>query len=386
MKRDKSKIAALILAAGYSSRMGDFKPLLPLGQSRVIERAVSSFLRAGIQDVRVVVGYRAEALIPILDHLGVKTIPNVHYDSGMYSSLVAGVRSLDPEVEAFFLLPGDHPLVKPQTVQDLIDTYQGSQAGIIYPCFLQWRGHPPLIATLYIDEILSGEPLGGLRVILTRHEDAALNVEVADQGVLLDVDTPEDYQKALAYSLREDIPTQQECHMILRKSRVSQEVIGHVRSVAHLAQQWAILLNQRGFNLDLDLIVAAGWLHDLAKGQPDHARKAARMLSAWGYPRVAKIVAVHMDILLEVEQPLDEAQIIYLADKVALGTCVVSLSEKFGPCFERFADQPEVMKAVTRRLKNAEAIKARLEAVLGIPLEATLEVMGQRSIRQWIAG
>jgi CTP:molybdopterin cytidylyltransferase MocA len=386
MKRDKSKIAALILAAGYSSRMGDFKPLLPLGQSRVIERAVSSFLRAGIQDVRVVVGYRAEALIPILDHLGVKTIPNVHYDSGMYSSLVAGVRSLDPEVEAFFLLPGDHPLVKPQTVQELIDTYQGSQARIIYPCFLQWRGHPPLIATLYIDEILFEEPPDGLRVILTRHEDAALNVEVADQGVLLDVDTPEDYQKALAYSLREDIPTQQECHMILRKSRVSQEVIGHVRSVAHLAQQWAILLNQRGFNLDLDLIVAAGWLHDLAKGQPDHARKAARMLSAWGYPRVAKIVAVHMDILLEVEQPLDEAQIIYLADKVALGTCVVSLSEKFGPCFERFADQPEVMKAVTRRLKNAEAIKARLEAVLGIPLEATLEVMGQRSIGQWIAG
>jgi CTP:molybdopterin cytidylyltransferase MocA len=271
-------------------------------------------------------------------------------------------------------------------VQELIDTYQGSQAGIIYPCFLQWRGHPPLIATLYIDEILFEEPPDGLRVILTRHEDAALNVEVADQGVLLDVDTPEDYQKALAYSLREDIPTQQECHMILRKSRVSQEVIGHVRSVAHLAQQWAILLNQRGFNLDLDLIVAAGWLHDLAKGQPDHARKAARMLSAWGYPRVAKIVAVHMDILLEVEQPLDEAQIIYLADKVALGTCVVSLSEKFGPCFERFADQPEVMKAVTRRLKNAEAIKARLEAVLGIPLEATLEVMGQRSIGQWIAG
>lgn len=197
MIRDVHKISALVLAAGYSSRMGAFKPLLPLGETTVIEKAVSSFLAAGIQDIRVVVGHRADEVIPVLDRLGVKSIINGHYSRGMYSSVTAGVRSFEPEVQAVFLLPGDNPLVKPQTILELIKFYKESEAGIIYPCFKGLRGHPPLISARYIKSILAWNQPGGLRVLLSNYARDALKVEVADQGVVLDMDNPTDYQKVL---------------------------------------------------------------------------------------------------------------------------------------------------------------------------------------------
>jgi molybdenum cofactor cytidylyltransferase len=364
------KVAALVLAAGYSSRMGEFKPLLPLGRSTAIERAVGSFREAGVRDVRVVVGYRAEEITPILARLGAQAVFNVHYDAGMYSSVVAGVGSLSRDTGVFFLLPGDSPLVKPRTVRELLRAWGESRAGIIYPCFLGRRGHPPLISTTYVETILAGERPGGLRAVLARHEDAALDVEVTDQGVLIDVDTPADYQKALAYSLREDIPTEEECRAILGKLKVPQEVIAHSRLMADVSCRLAALLNRAGCNLNLDLVIAAGLLHDLAKGQPDHARAGAEMLREMAYPRVAEVVASHMDI--SPEQPLNEAQIAYLADKFTEGTRLVPLAERRRASLERLAAQPAALEAAAGRFRNAEIIEERVEAVLGLPLEQAL--------------
>ena len=97
-----ASISALVLAAGHANRMGDFKPLLPLGDSTVIERAVRCFLEAGVRDVKVVVGHRAAEIVPILSRSGVQAVFNAHYDAGMYASVVAGVSSLDAGTEAFF--------------------------------------------------------------------------------------------------------------------------------------------------------------------------------------------------------------------------------------------------------------------------------------------
>ncbi|MGI6225278.1 MAG: nucleotidyltransferase family protein, partial [Peptococcales bacterium] len=81
-----NKLVALILAAGYSSRMGDFKPLLSLDSEYVITRTVNSLRAAGIADIRVIVGYRAEDLLPVLSSLGVTPVLNDNYDQGMFSS------------------------------------------------------------------------------------------------------------------------------------------------------------------------------------------------------------------------------------------------------------------------------------------------------------
>ncbi|HZE20743.1 MAG TPA: nucleotidyltransferase family protein [Desulfobaccales bacterium] len=197
-------IAALILAAGYSARMGAFKPLLPLGQATFLEEAARRFRAAGVEDIRVVTGHRAEALSPVLKKLGVREVFNPNYSRGMFASVRAGVQSLEPNVTAFFLLPVDIPLVSPRSLADLLQAFRQRQARIIYPCFQGLRGHPPLISSACVAN-LPPDPPGGLRAYLSRYHDEALNLEVQDEAVLLDCDTPENYRRLQAYASREEL-------------------------------------------------------------------------------------------------------------------------------------------------------------------------------------
>lgn len=190
-------LAALILAAGRSTRMGSFKPLLPFGRGTVIERVISTVHEAGIQTIRVVVGWRADRLIPVLDRHGVPWVRNDRFEEGMYTSVQAGVRDLPTGVGAFFVFPGDMPLVQSATLTRLIAEWDKRPGGIFYPCFEGRRGHPPLIASALIPEILREAPPGGLRILLARHAAEASEVECGDRGILLDLDTPETYRESL---------------------------------------------------------------------------------------------------------------------------------------------------------------------------------------------
>jgi CTP:molybdopterin cytidylyltransferase MocA len=192
------KIVALIPAAGFSGRMGCFKPLLPLGKSTLIEESVERFRRAGIEDVRVVTGHMAEEMAPILAKLGISNIFNPDYKKGMLSSVLAGLKTFEPEIDAFFLLPADIPMVSPITIETLAGFYRSSGAGIVYPRFEGVRGHPPLISKDLTTD-LTGEYDGGLRAFLRRYQDKAVDLDVMDQGVLMDCDTPEDYRSLKAY-------------------------------------------------------------------------------------------------------------------------------------------------------------------------------------------
>lgn len=365
----RTDVAALVLAAGTSSRMADWKPLLPLGGLTVLARAVGTFLEAGVTDVRVVVGFRAGEITPLVASLGAAAVQNPRYRAGMYSSVLAGVESLGPAVEAFFLLPGDHPLVKPRTVQRLLQARE-SGAGIIYPCFRGQRGHPPLISTGYAEAIRAGEEPGGLRAVLARFEEDALEIHVADHGVLANLNTPADYERAAAYIAREDIPTAEECQALLEEFQVPPPVVAHSLAVAQLAGQLATRLSAAGVPLNGDLVIAGALLHDVGRGRPDHARVGARLLRGLGYGRVSEVVASHMEISLE--GPLDEAQIVYLADKMSQGTRRVTLAARQQDVRRRFAGRPEALAAALDRLGKAETIRGRIEAALGRPLEKVI--------------
>jgi len=193
----RDKLAAVILAAGRSSRMGAFKPLLPFGPDTVIERVISTVREAGVETLRVVVGWQADLLIPVLDRHGIPWIRNERFEEGMYASIQAGVGSLPAGVSAFFLLPGDMPLVQAATLTRLMAEWDQRPGGILYPCHEGRRGHPPLIAATYIPEILHGAPLGGLRVLLGRHAQEARDIECEDPGILVDLDTREEYRQSL---------------------------------------------------------------------------------------------------------------------------------------------------------------------------------------------
>ncbi len=365
---EKPTVCALILAAGYSSRMRTFKPLLPLGKSTVLEETITRFSKAGIGNIKVVVGYRAELITPILDRMGVSWVLNEEYDKGMLSSVLAGVRSLGPEVEAFLLLPVDIPFVKSKTIEAVLDAYCKKPAALVYPRFLGLRGHPPLIAVARVPKDLSYDYPGGLRAFLNHYEPEAVDVDVIDRGILMDCDTQWDYEKMKVYGMREDIPTEEECRAIWNQFHVPAGVIAHSRAVAELARVLAAQLNRFGLGFNLDLIVAAGLLHDLARGQADHARIGARLLEKLGYPRVGEVVASHMD-MPDDKTALGETALVFLADKCVDGSGMVPLEERFERSMKKFAGKPGAREAILKRLNHARQIKQSVEDILGQPLE-----------------
>jgi CTP:molybdopterin cytidylyltransferase MocA len=194
---DMTGITAIILAAGYSSRMGKFKPLLLLGEMTLLERNIRLFQSAGIQDIRVVAGYRASEIQALLQPWRIPCIVNEAYAQEMYSSVLAGIKTLTSAQKAFFILPADIPLVRPCTITALLAAYHETKIPhpILYPNFQGMRGHPPLIDSSYAPEMVRWDKPGGLRAFLENYKANAVDVSAADQGILLDIDTPEDYQQ-----------------------------------------------------------------------------------------------------------------------------------------------------------------------------------------------
>lgn len=187
------RAGAVILAAGLSTRMGDFKPLLSIGPRTLLGHAITLFQICGIADIVVVTGHKWQALQQELNRYHCPSVLHEQFADGMFSSVQAGLKALDPANEAFFLLPVDIPLVRPNTVWALLTALnQAPSALVFYPLYRSRRGHPPLIRSGLAAEILSFDGRGGLQALLKKHRRHARNVPVNDPFILLDADTPDD--------------------------------------------------------------------------------------------------------------------------------------------------------------------------------------------------
>lgn len=190
------QIAAIVLSAGFSSRMeGAFKPLLPLGNGTILEQVIRTFQAAGIRDIRVVVGYKADAVRPIIGGLHARSVKNPRYEQGMFSSVVAGLETLENSIEGILVHPVDIPLVRPETIRRLLGAFQESPDRILFPVFQGRRGHPALIPRSHICGILAWRGENGLKGAFSQLQEHTLDVAVADEGILKDMDTPEDYRR-----------------------------------------------------------------------------------------------------------------------------------------------------------------------------------------------
>lgn len=176
--------------------MGAFKPLLPLGDGTVIERTINIFREGGISDIIVVVGYQADRIIPLLEKQGARWVINEHYDREMFSSVQVGVKNLNGDGGAFFLSPADMPLVNSATLKKLIAAYREGNMDVYHPCYGQRRGHPPLIAAALIPYILAFPGPGGLGALLSLYRGTSMDVDCDDPGILINLNTPEDYERA----------------------------------------------------------------------------------------------------------------------------------------------------------------------------------------------
>ncbi|MGE6613022.1 nucleotidyltransferase family protein [Peribacillus sp. NPDC076916] len=187
---------AIVLAAGYSSRANAFKMTLPMGQMSVLEQTISKF-EGLCSRVIVVAGFQAEIIQEEIAKIisknaysfQIKFVYNENFNQGMFHSIQKGCNEVN--APTFFITPGDCPLVKKETVQ-LLAKHKGN---VVIPSFDYKGGHPIKLSSEVKQKILETNPDSNLRVVLGGYEKQYLNVE--DVGVLMDVDTPEDYQKAI---------------------------------------------------------------------------------------------------------------------------------------------------------------------------------------------
>lgn len=356
----------LILAAGFSQRMGDFKPLLDLGGLTLLERTIRLFQSAGVHRVLVVVGHRAPELLPLIEKCGARISINTQYEKGMFSSVAAGAAALDEKTRAFFVLPVDIPLVRPASLRDLLAAFPASDAAIRHPTFDGRRGHPPLIGRRHIQAILKWEAPGGLAALLGRLEGHALDVAVIDEFIHQDLDRPKDYRRMTDRLARRDVLSPAECAALLNdRLKVQPAVAAHGRTVAEMALRMGRALNAAGLELDIGLIHAAALVHDMARGAPEHARRGAQLLRALDMPQMADIVATHMDLTVVEEDPIREAEVVFLADKLIAGDRFVGIEARYGSRLAAHGADDAVRAAIRARLASARHSAARFERAAG---------------------
>jgi molybdenum cofactor cytidylyltransferase len=371
-------ISAVILSAGFSERMGCFKPLMALGSQKVVERVVSQYRSAGVSDICVVVGHRAAEMTAALAGSGVRIVYNGDFESGMYASVLEGIRGLPASCRAFFIHPVDIPLVRAATVSALLRSFHDATSKIFYPLCSGRRGHPPLIAADLTQEILAWSETGGLRALLEKHETLAVDVPVMDEGILFDLDTPEDLQYLLSRLKNEHIPTPVECRMLMQRiCNVPGQIVNHCRAVAKTAAIIASAVNRTGLDVDADLVYTAALVHDVGRGEKSHAEAGADLLEKWGFPEPAAIVRTHMDMAVDDTRPISEAEILYLADKLVAGDRRVDLVHRFREKMKRYEKNPQAVAAVQCRLKTALKIKAKLERATGRCINEILNDTGR---------
>jgi CTP:molybdopterin cytidylyltransferase MocA len=348
--------------------MGRIKPLMPTPRVSALETAVSRMRESGVGDVVVVTGHGGEQVAEEALRLNCRPVYNADYRTGMFSSVIAGVSSLDREIEAFFLLPADIPLVKPATYKSLIGSFYAGAArpDAVYPTFLGETVHPPLLKITLAEPISAWHGEGGLRAFLPLCAHNALRTPVADRATKLDMDTVEDYQTLLAYAKTEFYPDEDECAELLRIAGTPDNVRPHARAVADAAFAISRELAIHGVELDSRLLLSACLLHDIAKGKRDHEIRGAQWLSERGYGKVASVVASHGEPT-EGEN-LGEAEILYLADKMTDGISVSTLENRLSRMEEKFSRNDEARRNARRRISAAMAIQKKVEAVTGTAL------------------
>ena len=187
---------ALIVAAGMSSRMGDFKPMLNIGSISVAQRVVATLSQAGVSKIVMVTGYNATALERHLAGNGIIFLRNENYQTTqMFDSVKIGLRYLHDKCDRILFTPVDVPLFTAKTVKAILN----SGAPLAVPMCDGQRGHPILISNALIPEILNDCGETGLKGALDRCHAELTLVEVEDFGTIQDADTPEDFSKLLEY-------------------------------------------------------------------------------------------------------------------------------------------------------------------------------------------
>ena len=187
-----SDVAAILLAAGQSKRMGAFKPLLPFGDKTVIECCLDNLQQGGIETIVVVVGHRADEVRGKLKDRKIIFAHNPDPNSEMGASIAAGIRVLSVSSAATLIALVDNPAVPSIVVSTLIENWKRG-ARLIVPTYQGRGGHPVLIDLTFKSELLTLDATGGLRSLFDAHQNEVKRVPIDSPFVARDMDTWDDY-------------------------------------------------------------------------------------------------------------------------------------------------------------------------------------------------
>ncbi|GMV93666.1 MAG: molybdopterin-guanine dinucleotide biosynthesis protein MobA [Candidatus Hydrogenedentota bacterium] len=190
-------IAAIVLAAGESRRMGRQKLVLPYGDKTVIEHIVSQVLTSEIAQTIVVTGHDVQAVEAALLGKPVTFVENPRYKDGMLTSIRAGLQAVTPAAEGFMIVLGDQPSIDAPTIDQLIAGFRAVEKGIVVPLYEDDTGHPIIISMSYRGDVMTKFDDTGLRGLIYGHPEHVHRLPVQAPGVLRDMDTPEDYEREL---------------------------------------------------------------------------------------------------------------------------------------------------------------------------------------------
>ena len=193
-------ISGIVLAAGASTRMGQAKASLPLGQmgETVLSRVVGTLVKGGVPEIVVVAGAHIDAVRAAMprQETRARVIENMRWQRGQLSSLVTGLDAIDtPLIEAALVMLVDVPLVHASTVAAVIEAWRRTRAPIVRPAEGERHGHPVIFDRSVFADLRSADLNTGAKAVFALHRDRIVNVEVNDSGAFEDIDTPEDYER-----------------------------------------------------------------------------------------------------------------------------------------------------------------------------------------------
>ena len=191
-------LAAIILSAGASSRMGRPKALLPYRESTFLEHLIEAARHPRIGWTRVVLGAGGDEIRKHAHLDSSVVVLNPDWEQGQLSSISAGLRSLEGiETEGIVLCPVDHPLVSANLVAELVDQFYRKQKAIVLPTYKGRRGHPVIFSSTLYGALLAAPADKGARAVVWAHAANVLEVPTDEEGVVLNINDPDMLRHAL---------------------------------------------------------------------------------------------------------------------------------------------------------------------------------------------
>lgn len=193
----ENRFSAVILAAGESLRLGSDKLSLRLGNKTILEHTISKFLADEINDIIIVTGKFISEIQQKKVSPKIRWVHNPGYSNGMSSSVKKGLEHISPSSNAVFITPADIPLFKTETVKQMISVF--TEKKIIIPAFHYKKGHPVLLDRIFAEQCLTEKSEKVLHDVIKNNHAVVQLLPVEDEGILRDIDTPEDYEGMKKY-------------------------------------------------------------------------------------------------------------------------------------------------------------------------------------------